>query len=69
MHFDGGTRNRKAGMVNLLRYLKTPKEKRGGFGLSRGFEEFLLAMPKEDKYWVDEILDAVDAIEDYYREM
>lgn len=53
----------------FIEILKEPKEKRGGFGLSRGFEEFLLAMPKEDKYWVDEILNAVDAVEDYYREM
>ncbi len=49
--------------------LNRPKEKRGGFGLSRGFGEFLLALPKEDEYWADEILDAVYAIENYYREM
>jgi len=49
--------------------LDRPKEKRGGFGLSRGFGEFLLALPKEDEYWADEILDVVYAIEDYYRKM
>ncbi len=49
--------------------LSRQNHKRGGFGLSRGFGEFLLAMPKEDEYWVDEILDAVYAIEDYYRSM
>ena len=53
----------------FLERLNRTKEKRGGFGLSRGFGEFLLALPKEDEYWADEILDAVYAIEDYYREM
>ena len=53
----------------FIEILKEPKEKRGGFGLSRGFEEFLLALPKKEKYWVDDVLDSVDAIENYYREM
>ena len=65
----GYDRNRKAGIVNLLRYTKKPKEKRGGFGLARGFGEFLRALPKEDEYWANEIMDAVHAIENYYREM
>ena len=48
---------------------KFPKGSRPGFGLSRGFGEFLRALPKEDEYWASEIMDAVHAIEDYYRSM
>lgn len=53
----------------IVKHLLRPKHKRGGFGLSRGFSEFLRALPKEDQYWADEIMDAVHIIEDYYREM
>lgn len=50
----------------FLERLTTPSEKRGGFGLSRGFGEFLCAIEED---WVDEILDAVYKIEEYYRKM
>lgn len=30
-----------------MKYYKNLKKKRGGFGLSRGFSEFLRALPKE----------------------
>ena len=53
----------------FLSILSEDNHKRGGFGLSRGFGEFLRALPKEDEYWASEIMDAVHAIEDYYRSM
>lgn len=53
----------------IVKHLMRPKNKRGGFGLSRGFSEFLRALPQEDQYWADEIMNAVHSIEDYYREM
>jgi hypothetical protein len=71
-----GLNNLYAGIKNFredseffLKLLKRDKHKRGGFGLSRGFGEFLRALPKEDEYWASEIMDAVHAIEDYYRSM
>ena len=65
----GYDRTKKAGIVDLLRYVKIPKHKRGGLGLSRGFGEFLRALPKEDEHWASEIMDDVHKIENYYREM
>jgi hypothetical protein len=61
-------RIKKAGIVDLSRHIKK-KLKRGGFGLSRGFGEFLYALPKDDEEWSDEVMDAVRKIERYYRSM
>lgn len=47
--------------------IKYPKGKRPGIGLSRGFGEFLYALPEEP--WIDEIMDAVKRIEEYWRNM
>lgn len=64
----GYNRRKKAGIIDLSRYLGM--KSRPGHGLSRGFGEILGGcFPPEDKYWIDEILDAVYAIEKYYREM
>jgi len=49
--------------------LKYPPGKRGGFGLSRGFGEFLYALPKEYESLVDEIMEAVRKIEHYFASM
>ena len=49
--------------------LDTPLKNRGGFGLSRGFGEFLRALPQEDEWWADEIMKEVHSIETYFREM
>ena len=49
----------------LLERLSTPSIKRGGFGLSRGFGEFLW----QGADWQNEIMDAVHKIERYYRDM
>lgn len=68
-NLDGGINLLSTNQQWFLERLNRTKEKRGGFGLSRGFGEFLLALPKEDEYWADEILDAVYAIENYYQEM
>ena len=53
----------------IVRHLMRPKNKRGGFGLSRGFGEMMMSYYKEDGDWTDEIMDAVDAVEKYYREV
>lgn len=66
------------GLLSILeRYHRVPAKGmpvkgvkyRPGLGLSRGFGEFLRALPPEDKYWADEIMDAVHKIEDYFRNM
>jgi hypothetical protein len=51
---------------NLIKHPKGGKRARPGLGLSRGFGEFLLAIDEE---WTNEVLDAVYAIEDYWRKM
>jgi len=60
-----GRKNKKDNFDWLSSVLKIPKEKRGGFGLSRGFGEFLW---KADA-WQREIMNAIHKIEDYYRNM
>ena len=53
----------------LLKKMYLPTKKRPGLGFGRGFGEFLRALPKEDEWWADEIMDAVHAIEKYFRNM
>jgi hypothetical protein len=66
----GYKRITKEGPEGLLADLERfQKGRRPGFGLSRGFGEFLYALPKNDEEWSDEVMDAVRKIERYYRSM
>lgn len=53
----------------IVRHFIRTGNKRGGFGLYRGFGEMMMSYHKRSGDWTEEIMNAVDAIEDYYREM
>jgi hypothetical protein len=58
------------GVLGLIGWLeRVQRGRRSGFGLWRGFGEFLNALPYSKEPWTDEIMDAVDKIESYFNAM
>ncbi|CAL7962281.1 hypothetical protein GAMM_350020 [Gammaproteobacteria bacterium] len=60
----------RGGVSDLMEWLERfQRGRRPGFGLNRGFGDFLNAPPYSKEPWTGEIMDAVNKIEDYFNDM